>query len=102
MARGVAIAWLLLGCLLVVATTAQRHMMQEEPDVVATAASDVQQTETADPSTLFGSDPIQAGQVEADEFRIDPTPGPIDVDPSQMGRRNGFYRQATSQISGSC
>jgi hypothetical protein len=92
MARPVTTAWLLLACLLVASTTAQ---VQEEANVGATAGPDVQQTGAADPSTQVATDQPTDGtpaQEADDEFRIDPTPGPIDVDPSQMGRRNGFYR----------
>jgi hypothetical protein len=71
MAGKVFVAAMLLGCFLVSAS-AHRHLMQEPTE-----------------PTAAGTDPAIAGD---DEFRVDPTPGPIDADPSQMGRRNGFYR----------
>lgn len=95
MTKSSTVAWRLLCCLLMASASAHRHMMQQEPIVPETGMPDPSNT----PTDL---EPTQEGLgVEDDPFRIDPTPGPIEIDPTQMGRRNGFYRCGCLQAGAS-
>lgn len=87
MSNKIIVAAMLLGCLLVSASAHphHRHILQEDP----LAAVDASLTTPTAPVTIAAAE---------DEFRIDPTPGPIEFDPVQAGRRNGFYRYGIYQL----
>lgn len=75
--KGSTLAFLaMFGCL-VLAAQAHRHILQEQPEGVPLTT----EVPSEDPDRSL-----------PDDFPTSRMPGPIEADPAQQGRRNGFYR----------